>query len=255
MKLTFRKELLSGKKMIGTLVSLPSPGVTEILCDAGFDWLFIDGEHSPLTIGDIQNMLQAAGDRCSCVVRIPANDEVFIKQVLDVGASGIIAPHVNTAEIAEQVVRFAKYPPSGSRSVGVARASAYGFQFADYVKNANDQLAVVVQIEHVEAARNIESILEVDGVDAAFIGPYDLSASMGIPGKISDSEVQNCMHQVREACAQRNKPLGIFAISVDDARPYLEQGYALIAVGVDTMLIGQAAQDIVKKMKSSESPP
>jgi len=249
MKYSFRKELLGGKKLIGTLVSLPNPSVTEILCDAGFDWLFIDGEHSPLTIGDIQNMLQAAGDRCSCVVRIPANDEVFIKQVLDVGAAGIIAPHVNTAEIAEQVVRFAKYPPSGERSVGVARASAYGFQFADYVKNANDQLAVVVQIEHVEAARNIESILEVDGVDAVFIGPYDLSASMGKPGKIQDPEVQNYMNQVREACRQCKKPIGIFAINVEDARPYLDQGYALIAVGVDTMMFGQAARDIVKKMK------
>ena len=249
MKCSFRKELLGGKKLIGTLVSLPSPSVTEILCDAGFDWLFIDGEHSPLTIGDIQNMLQAAGDRCSCVVRIPANDEVFIKQVLDVGAAGIIAPHVNTAEIAEQVVRFAKYPPSGERSVGVARASAYGFQFADYVKNANDQLAVVVQIEHIEAARNIESILEVDGVDAVFIGPYDLSASMGKPGKIQDPEVQNYMNQVREACRQHKKPIGIFAISIEDARLYLDQGYALVAVGVDTMMFGQAARDIVKKMK------
>jgi len=249
MKYSFRKELLGGKKLIGTLVSLPSPSVTEILCDAGFDWLFIDGEHSPLTIADIQNMLQAAGDSCSCVVRIPATDEIFIKQVLDVGASGIIAPHVNTAEIAAQVVRFAKYPPSGERSVGVARASAYGFQFADYVKNANDQLALVVQIEHVEAARNIESILEVDGVDAVFIGPYDLSASMGKPGKIQDPEVQGYMNQVREACRRRKKPIGIFAISIEDARPYLDQGYALIAVGVDSMMFGQAARDIVKKMK------
>jgi len=249
MKYSFRKELLGGNILIGTLVSLACPSVTEILCDAGFDWLFIDGEHSPLNIGDIQNMLQAAGDRCSCVVRIPTHDEVFIKQVLDVGASGIIAPHVSTAEIAEQVVRFAKYPPIGERSVGVARASAYGFQFADYIKNANDQLAVVVQIEHVDAARNIESILEVDGVDAAFIGPYDLSASMGKPGKIQDPEVQGYMNQVREACRQRNKPIGIFAISVEDAGPYLDQGYALIAVGVDTMMLGQTAQDIVKKMK------
>ncbi len=248
MKLRFRKELLSGKKMIGALVSLPSPSVVEILCDAGFDWLFIDGEHSPLTSGDIQNMLQAAGDRCSCVVRIPANDEVFIKQVLDVGASGIIAPHVNTAEIAEQVVRFAKYPPAGERSVGVIRASAYGFKFADYVENANDQLAVIVQIEHVEAARNIESILEVAGVDAAFIGPYDLSASLGKPGKIADPDVQDCMRRVRDACQQRKKPLGIFAISVDDARPYIDQGYTLVTVGVDAMMLGQAARDVVKNL-------
>jgi 2-dehydro-3-deoxyglucarate aldolase/4-hydroxy-2-oxoheptanedioate aldolase len=161
MKYSFRKELLGGKKLIGTLVSLPCPQVTEILCDAGFDWLFIDGEHSPLGMGDIQNMLQAAGDRCSCVVRIPANDEVFIKQVLDVGASGIIAPHVNTAEIAEQVVRFSKYPPIGERSVGVARANAYGFQFADYIKNANEQLAVVVQIEHASFKSNTSKPLVI----------------------------------------------------------------------------------------------
>ena len=249
MKYSFRKELLSGQKMIGTLVSLPSPQVTEMLCDAGFDWLFIDGEHAPLAMGDIQNILQAAGNRCPCVVRIPAHDEVFIKQVLDMGAPGIIVPHVNTAEIAAQVVSFAKYPPVGTRSVGVARASGYGFQFEDYVRNANEQLAVVVQIEHVEAARNIESILDVEGIDAAFIGPYDLSASMGKPGQISDPDVQRYMGQVRDACLRRKKPIGIFAISVEDARPYVNQGYTLIAVQVDTLMLGQAARDVLAGIK------
>lgn len=250
MKLSFRKDLLSGKTLIGTVVTLPSPPMAEILANVGFDWLWIDAEHSPMEMGDVQNILQAAEDRCACVVRVPASDEVYIKKALDIGAPGIIAPHVDTVEIAERVVKWVKYPPIGERSIGVARAHGYGLDVAGYMKTANDHIAVIVQIEHVKGAQDIERVLDVDGVDAVLIGPYDLSGSLGKPGELDDPEVQGYINRVRSACLERKKPVGIIGISVDAAKPFLDQGYSLIAVGIDTMIFGNAAQDILTQMKT-----
>ena len=250
MKQTCRNRLLSGKTMIGTVVTLPCPQIAEILALAGFDWLWIDAEHSPMQMGEIQGILQTVEERCACVVRIPAADEVYTKKALDLGAAGLIVPHVDTVAIAERVVKFVKYPPIGDRSIGVARAHGYGLHFDEYMKTANDQVAVIVQIEHVKGAQDIEAILEVEGIDAVLIGPYDLSGSLGKPGEIDDPEVQDYINRVREACLKRKKPIGIIGINVDAARPFFDQGYSLVAVGIDSLIFGQAAREIVNKMKS-----
>lgn len=249
MKQTFRKKLLSSKTLIGTVVTQPNPAMAEILAAVGFDWLWIDAEHSPMEMTDIQGILQAVENRCACVVRVPTSNEVYIKKALDIGAPGIIAPHVDTVEIAERVVKWAKYPPIGERSIGVARAHGYGLDIAGYMNSANDQLAIIVQIEHVKGAQDIERILDVEGVDAVLIGPYDLSGSLGKPGEIDDPEVQTYIKRVREASLARKKPIGIIGISVDAAKLFLDQGYSLIAVGIDTIIFGHAARDIVAEMK------
>lgn len=250
MRQTFREELLSGKTLIGTIVTQPNPAMAEILADTGFDWLWIDAEHSPMGMGEVQGILQAVADRCACVVRVPTSNEVYIKKALDIGAPAIIAPHVDSVEIAEQVVKWVKYPPTGQRSIGVARAHGYGLDITGYMNSANDRIAVIVQVEHVKGARDIEKILEVDGVDAVLIGPYDLSGSLGKPGEIDDPEVRGYVNRVREACLNREKPIGIVGITVDAAKPFLDQGYSLIAVGIDTMIFGHAAQDILVQMKA-----
>jgi len=252
MKPIFRNNLLSGKTLIGTVVTLPCAQTSEILAYTGFDWLWIDGEHSPLEMGEIQGILQATQGRCAGVVRIPSNDEVYVKKALDIGAAGLIAPHVDTLEIAQRLVQSAKYPPLGQRSIAAARAHGYGLYFADYLKHANEQIALIVQIEHVNGARNIESILEVDGVDAVMIGPYDLSGSLGKPGEIDDPEVQDLIKRVQQACLKRKKPIGIFADSVDAGRRFLDQGFSLIAVGVDIMMLGKAAQQVLSGMRSKK---
>ena len=250
MNLSFRKELLSGKTMIGTIVTQPSPAIAEILAEAGFDWLWIDAEHSPMEMGDVQGILQAVEDRCACIVRVPTSNEVYIKKALDIGAPGIIAPHVDSVEIAEQVVHWVKYPPIGDRSIGVARAHRYGLDVAGYMNTANEQIAVIVQIEHVKGVQDIEKILDVAGVDAVLIGPYDLSGSLGKPGQIDDPEVLDQINRVREACLKRKKPIGILGITVGAAKPFLDQGYSLIAVGIDTMIFGRAAREIVTQMRT-----
>lgn len=186
----FRARLLAGDRLIGTLISLPSPEVAELLAEVGFDWLFIDAEHGPFESAGALRLLQAVGARCASLVRVPAGEEVWIKKALDIGAAGVIIPQVNSAEQALRVVRHCKYPPFGTRGVGIARAHGYGLGFSDYVAEANDGLAVIVQAEHIEAVRDIAAIARVPGVNAVLIGPYDLSTSMGKPGQITDPEVR-----------------------------------------------------------------
>ncbi len=239
---SFREILRRGKPLVGTVITMPSAAVAEVLAGAGYDWLFIDGEHGPLGIEAIVAILQAAQHRCPCLVRVPALEEVWIKRMLDAGADGIIAPLVNSAEMARQVVAWAKYPPAGRRSVGGGRAHGYGRTFDHYLRRANDDIAVVVQVEHVEGARRIEAILAVDGIDAVFIGPYDLSGSLGQPGRIEAPEVQQHIRGVRDACLAQGKALGIFTATAEAARAYRDQGFVLLAVGADAVHLGDAAE-------------
>ena len=249
MQFDFRERLLNRERLTGTIVTLPCPQIAELLSQCGFDWLFIDGEHGPLSIGDIQLLLQAAQPRCPCLVRLAANDDVYIKQALDAGADGIIAPLVNDGDAAKRVVALAKYPPLGSRSVGIGRAQAYGDAFAEYVARANDRLTVVVQVEHIEAVANIDAILDVPGIDGVFVGPYDLSASMGKPGRVADADVQRQIETVRQACLAHKVALGIFGVNAGAVRPFIEKGFSLLALGMDTLLLGQSARQMLSRIE------
>ena len=246
---SFREMLRQGLPLVGTVLTMPSAAVAEVLSAVGYDWLFVDGEHGPMGIEAITAILQAAQHRCPCLVRIPALEEVWVKRALDAGADGIIAPLVNSAEDARRVVAWAKYPPAGRRSVGGGRAHGYGLTFDRYIRAANERTAVVVQIEHVAGAGRIASILEVEGIDAVFIGPYDLSGSLGIPGRIDAPEVQAHIREVRDACLTRGKPLGIFTAEAEAARAYSDQGFILLAVGADAVHLGQAAEASLARLR------
>lgn len=245
----FRKRVKSGELLVGTIVSLPTPAVSEVLSDVGFDWLFVDGEHGPLETADVLGILQTVGRRTPCVVRVPVAEERSIKKVLDVGADGIIVPAVNTAEKAAEVVRLARYAPDGERGVGLARAHGYGNNFQQYLQSANDNIAVIVQVEHIDAVQNIESIVRVEGVDAVFIGPYDLSASMGKMGQVDDSEVVEAIEHVMKTCQAANLSLGYFGVSANAVRPYLERGFTLIVVGVDVGFLAGASKQTLSDLR------
>ena len=245
----FRKKLKARSLLIGTMVTLGSPEVAEILAGIGFDWLFIEAEHSPLDTLDLQRVLQGASST-PCVVRVAASAEVPIKKALDIGAVGIIAPMVNSAEQAEQVVRWAKYAPLGTRGVGIGRAHGYGSKFQDYVQNANEDVAVIVQAEHIEAVKNIEAIVQVAGIDAVLIGPYDLSASLGRLGEVRHPEVVAAIEHVLQACQAAQMPLGIFGLSAEAVKPYIERGCTLIIVGTDATLLGDAARQLLARTKT-----
>ena len=245
----FQRRLAAGETLLGTMITLPSAATSEILAEIGFDWFFVDGEHGPLETGDILSILQAVGSRVACVVRVPAALEVPIKRVLDLGAEGIIVPQVNTAAQAADVVRFARYAPAGSRGVGLARAHGYGMRFQEYLETANDQIAVIVQAEHALAVENMESIVKVEGIDAVFLGPYDLSASLGKMGRIDDPAVVEAMDHVTRTCRAAGIPLGYFGVSSGAVRPYIEKGYSLIVAGVDTLLLGSAAKKLLAELR------
>jgi len=249
MKESFRSRLKRGETLLGTLVTLSSPEVAEILAEAGFDWLFIDMEHSPLDVREAQAILQTVGERCACVLRVPLNDEIWIKKALDIGASGIIIPQVNSRQEAERAVRFCKYPPQGSRGVGVARAQGYGARLQDYLDSANDEITVIVQAEHIDGINHVQEIVSVAGIDAVLVGPYDLSASMGKIGKVADAEVQAAIARVKVACASARMPIGIFAATAEAARPFMREGYSLIAVGIDTIFLVEAANQLVRQLR------
>ena len=242
-----REKLLRGERLLGTIVSVASPQVSELLAQAGFDWLFIDAEHGLLEASAIQDLIRAAG-ATPCLVRVPSLDEVAIKQVLDAGAEGIIVPQVNSADAAKCAVAYAKYPPLGQRGVGIARAQGYGFELDDYLARANERITVVVQAEHIEAVANIEDIAVTPGVDAVFVGPYDLAASLDRMGRVTDREVVQAIDHITRACQANDTRLGVFGASADAVNPYIAQGFTLIAAGTDTLLLGRGARELLEKL-------
>jgi 2-dehydro-3-deoxyglucarate aldolase len=167
-----------------------------------------------------------------------------------VGVAGLMIPQVNSALDAAAAVRRSKFPPSGVRGVGVARANRYGASLPEYLAQADKNSAVIVQVEHIDAVRNVEQILDTDGVDAIFVGPYDLSASMGRAGRVDDPEVQAAIARVRQVCTARKYPIGIFANDAAGARQALDQGFTLIAVGAEVTLLSGAARQVVQAFRS-----
>jgi len=250
MTTTFKSRLNSYQPLIGTILTLPTPELAEICAQAGFDWLFLDMEHGLLDIPAVQRLAQAAGD-CPCVVRVPAGDGTGIQRALDTGVAGVIIPQVNSAGQAAWAVRQAKYPPIGDRGTGVTRAHGYGARFAEYVANANAEVAVILQAEHIRAVEQIDSILAVDGVDAVIIGPYDLSASMGKAGQVSDPDVQAAITQIREACIAHHRPMGIFTPDMTTAQQALHDRYTLLPVGIDGMLFTGMYHEIVVSLRTA----
>lgn len=250
----FKMSLKEDAPRAGLLLSLPSPEIVEVCVQTGFDWLFIDMEHGLLDIVAVQRMVQAAAGRVACIVRVPANEPVWISKALDTGADGLIFPHINTAEEASACVRAALYPPLGSRSIGIARGQGYGVRVRETVETANAGITLIAQAEHIDAARNIESILEVPGIDAVFIGPFDLSASLGIPGRTDDVRVQDAIGTILSAARIKRVPAGIFAAGIDPAKAAVARGFSFVCAGTDTSLLAGAARAIVDGMKTVSGP-
>ena len=228
-----KRRLRSGDTLIGSVLSLPSPDVAEIVARGGFDWLWIDTEHTPTSEEACQRILQAIDPWCAGLVRVAENRDFLIKRALETGCEGVIVPQVRSADEAREAVASCTYPPEGRRSVGAARAHAWGRAFDEYLASANEELCVVVQAEHVDAVRNIDAITTVPGLGAVMVGPYDLSASFGIPGRIDDLRVQEAIRTVRDACRSHGVPVGIFAGDPARARSWSAEGFQLIGMGND----------------------
>jgi len=238
----FKAGLARGETQLGLWLSSTSSYLAEIAATSGYDWLLIDGEHAPNTVQDLYHQLQAiAPYRSQPVIRPVEFQQALIKQVLDIGARTLLVPMIDTAEQARALVAATRYPPTGTRGVGagVARAARWG-RVENYMARANEELCLLIQAESKTAIDNLDALLEVEGVDGIFIGPADLSASLGYPDNAAHPEVQQIIEQSIRRIRKAGKAAGFLAVDVAMAQRAISWGANFVAVGVDTMLYTDA---------------
>jgi 4-hydroxy-2-oxoheptanedioate aldolase len=247
----FKRALRAGKAQIGLWSSLSSNYSVEVIAGAGFDWLLLDTEHSPNDLESLLTQLQAAAPYATHpVVRVPWNDMVVIKRVLDIGAQSLLVPYVSTPEEAAAAVSYVRYPPAGVRGVaGTTRASRFG-RVKDYAKRAHEEICLLVQLETQRALDNLEAICAVDGIDGAFIGPADLHASLGHTGEIANPEVKPLIDEAIRRIRKCARAPGILTPSEADARHWLGCGALFVAVGADVGILARGAESLAAKFKS-----
>lgn len=245
----FKSALMRGERLIGCWAGFADPYATEVLASAGFDWLVIDGEHAPNDLRSISAQLAMLAGRHSLpVVRLPMGEAWAIKQVLDAGAQSLIIPMVESADQARALVRATRYPPDGIRGSGAALARASDFsRIRDYISTANAQICLIVQVESMAGIDALDDILAVEGVDGVFIGPSDLAVDMGFVGDSHAPEVQEVIRSALSRIAASPKAAGILALDHDTAQHYAGWGAQFLAVGIDVVMLAQAARAAVAR--------
>ena len=239
--------LKEGGVSIGSWMSMAHVSIAEILASSGFDWVVIETEHTAIDVSEVLRLLIAIEGRGAVpLVRLAWVDPIQAKAVMDSGAAGVIVPMVNSKADAELAVKSIKYPPLGFRGVGLARAQGYGVTFKEYMAAANQDSLLILQIEHIDAVQNIEEILSAPGIDGTFIGPYDLSSSMGLAGQLNHPEVQAAQQRVLEATKAHGLAPGIHLVHPDTAAEDLRRcvglGYRFIALGTDILFLGDSCR-------------
>jgi 2-dehydro-3-deoxyglucarate aldolase len=244
-----KKKLKNNELTIGSWITVGHPAVPEILANAGFEWLVIDIEHTTVDLSMVQILIVTIQSRgMAALVRVSKNEEVVIKRVLDAGADGIVVPMVCSAADARQAVDYAKYPPIGKRGVGIARAQRYSTNIDPYKEWVDNNLVIIAQIEHIDGIRNLEEILNVDGIDGTIIGPYDLSGSLGIPGHFEEPIVADALKQYKDINQNHNFPMGFHVVDTNPSKvkQKINEGYRFIAYGTDFLFMGDAAKNGMK---------
>jgi 4-hydroxy-2-oxoheptanedioate aldolase len=247
---TFRDALAAADRpLAGMWVCSGSPLIAELCAGSGLDWLLVDAEHSPNGLESILAQLQAIhGYPVHTLVRPPVNDTVVIKQYLDLGVQNLLIPMVNSVAEAEAAVAATRYPPEGVRGVGSALARAARWnRVPDYLARASETISVTVQIESTAAVESVVEILKVDGVDAIFVGPSDLAASMGLLGQQEHPEVRAAVEHCLAAAKAAGKPGGVNAFNPDTAQHYLDNGANFILVGADVALLARGSEALAAK--------
>ncbi len=247
----FKAALARGELQIGLWSSLCSNIVAEIIGDSGFDWILLDTEHSPNELPSLLVQMQAmSGGTATPIVRPAWNDPVLIKRILDAGAQALLLPFVQNAEEAANAVAATRYPPDGIRGItSSGRAARFG-RVPNYLKTASEEICVLVQVETGEALAGIEAIASVDGIDGVFIGPADLSASLGHIGNPGHPEVQDAIKSAVDRLTSVGKPAGILTPNETEARRYIEWGYKFVAVGSDLGIMAKGADALARTFKS-----
>jgi len=244
-----KKLLTSGKQLIGTWVTCRDPFFVETLAYLGYDVLLIEAEHTPLTMGDIEMMLIAMqGSPSVPIVRMPWNDQVAVKQVLDMGVEGMVVPFVMNADEARRLVSYSMYPPVGVRGINPRRAQYSVGGPWEYAKVANDIVCPIPQIEHIEAVRKIDEICQVPGIAGLFLGPSDLSFSMNLPGQTDHPDFLAARDKIWDASRRHRLPLAVAAQSLGDAKMWLDRGAEVVFFGQDLRYMVEAARSTLDEL-------
>lgn len=255
MSTSLKTKLTNNQLAIGGWCMIGHPASAEIMARSGMDWVCIDLEHTSIDLGTAENLIRAIQYGGSApLVRLTNNDPNLIKRVMDGGATGIIVPMVQTADDMRAAVDALYYPPRGKRGVGLARAQTYGSDFAAYQEWLAAEAVCIAQIEHIDAVDNLEEMLAVPGVDGYFLGPYDLSASMGLTGQLDHPDVQAAMQRVFEIGRKLNKPGGLHIVEPDKQKlkDSVDQGLTFLAYSIDTRILDtvcRAGMDAAKALK------
>ena len=239
-----REKLTSGKHSIGSWMQIPNASVAEMMGDAGYDWVAIDLEHGSISTQILPDLFRGLEIKNTLpLVRLAQGHPKDCKQALDAGAGGVIIPMIESAEQLELIQKACSWPPSGTRGIGFSRANLFGKYFEDYTKESQGPL-IIAMIEHVNAIKNLDSILQVKGLDGILVGPYDLSASMGITGQFDKIEFEAAIQQIHELCSKYNIPSGIHVVAPDPEllSKRLSEGYRFIAYSIDTVFMNYACQ-------------
>jgi len=248
MKSSLKKKLSQGVSY-GAWVTIGNPDVSDILQGLPFDWLVFDMEHSPLGAETVGHMIQVLDEeKVSPLVRVGANDQYLIKAALDMGAHGVIVPLVNTREDAQAAVRYCKYPPVGVRGVAPRKAADYGLSAAEYIRRANEETLLIVQVETKEALENLDALLGVKGVDIAFVGPSDLTMSLGLLDDRSNPRVLEEMRNVVEKCKEYGKIPGTMAVTPEEAKREASMGFRFISLASDVRHLIEGARGFLKSV-------
>jgi len=251
---SFKRALREGKPQIGLWVGMVDPSIAELLAGVGFDWLCLDAEHSPNDVRTVLAQLQAiAPYPVQAVVRPVHGASEILKQYLDIGVQTILVPMIETPEQAARVVAATRYPTRGHRGVASAttRASRWG-RIERYFQRADEEVCVVVQVESVKGLTNLAEIAAVEGVDGVFFGPADLAASMGYLGNPMEPQVQRSILEGIATVRQAGKAAGSLTADRRLARQYLSLGASFVAVGIDMMVLSQAAAELAAEFKSAQ---
>jgi 4-hydroxy-2-oxoheptanedioate aldolase len=249
-----KKMLNEGKAVFGPFIKLNSPAVIEVFGYSGFDFVIIDTEHGPLSIETAENLIRAAElVDITPIIRVSDNETDKILRALDIGAQGVQVPQISCKEDAEKVIKAAKFAPLGERGVcRFVRAASYSaMDRYKYFSISNDETLVVIHIEGIEGIRHIDEILETPGIDVVFLGPYDLSQSVGVTGNITHPKVEEKMKEVILKANSKGVIVGTFVDNIEDSRKWLKLGVKYISYSVDVGIIYEASRDIARKVKEA----
>lgn len=248
-----KEKLKQGGTTFGTLISMPSPNVAQALSGCGFDWLWFDLEHGPIPFDQLHNMINATAvgnGTTTPIVRVPADELWTVKPVLDAGALGVVFPFVETAEQAAAAIAATRYPPAGNRGFGPFYAgSRWGLGLREYAEQADDAILRVLMLESKAAVENAEEIMAVEGIDIAFLAPFDLSQSLGVPGDLDSSVFQDALATLEDAVRKSDAALGTLVLDADRGRLMMERGYRFVMLSLDIALIEGAATLLLNEVK------